>query len=137
MMTEGTIGLYLTDGDITSGTPGLLITPAVARPAPVRADREMHRPPYGTAWFVDGDAERGVELLDLTIEVHATEALGIAGASLAANNTVITLATATLLIEVPFGYFTPRGVTEWSRSPIEGGYRLQIQLATDGWQAAP
>jgi hypothetical protein len=126
MTTEGTVTITPATG------PAFDITPARARPAPVEAEREMHRPPYSDAWFVEGDDLRGIERLDLTIEVHDTSGTGIAGASEAVHDLIDALDTATLA-EVPFGYFELLGILEWTRSPIEAGYRLDVRLLTNGW----
>lgn len=123
--TIGTIRLEAGDGSTVT------LANANARPLSVTADRELFRPPYSEAWFVDGDDLRGPERVEITLEIR-DEANGIAAAFADVKQALADIQDAAL-IETPWGAFTPRGIAETTRIPIDAGYRLQISIATDGW----
>jgi hypothetical protein len=91
-------------------------------------DRRMFRAPFGIVWHQEGDARRGVELVNVSVEV-VDDADGITDAALLANQ-LAGSAAGVILIDSPFGQFDVLALSSFTRSPIESGYRFNFTFGT-------
>ena len=112
-----------------SGEADVTLSPARARPQPVRYDARLARAPFGSAWFVVGTRTRALPRFTLTTEV--TSADGITSASDLAH-AVITAIERAEFVRAPYASIESAGVTSTTVTPIELGYRVDAEVV--GWQ---
>ena len=126
MTNAGSITLEY--GDATT----LTITPARVTAADAAYDTHAFRPPYSTSWLGDGTGKRTAEVFHFVFEVRSTS---IASAS-ASVTTLVTNVGNAALIDTPLGLIRNGGILSVTRSPIELGYRVTIEVvARTGWLA--
>jgi hypothetical protein len=101
---------------------------ATLRASAFRYDRQMFRSPYGTVWHQEGDARRLAEELEVSVHV-IDDANGISDAALTAT-TVIAAAEDAVYITSPVGDAIVVALLQYTRQPIESGYRLDFTFAT-------
>jgi hypothetical protein len=123
MIPIGTIVLER-DGEVS-----VTLTPARARPQPVRYDARLARAPFGTAWFVVGTRTRALPRFMLTTEVTSPD--GITAASDLAHAVVTAIERAERVL-TPYARIESAGVTSVTVTPIELGYRVDAEVV--GWQ---
>jgi hypothetical protein len=122
-------GLFggFTQWQLSDGTR-LVIPLSNVRTQAFQYDRRMFRAPFGSVWHQEGDARRGVELVNVSVEV-VDDADGITDAALLANQ-LAGSASSVILIDSPFGFFDVLALSSFTRSPIESGYRLNFAFGT-------
>jgi hypothetical protein len=91
-------------------------------------DRRLFRAPYGTIWHQEGDERRGVENVNVIVDV-VDDADGITDAATLAN-ALAGDAPNVVLIDAPFAQFNVLALTSYSRVPIESGYRFDFSFVT-------
>jgi hypothetical protein len=92
-------------------------------------DRRMFRAPFGTTvWHQEGDGRRGVQLVNVSVDV-IDDANGITDAAFIAN-ALANVAQFVTEIECPYGKFDVLALSSFTRSPIESGYRFNFAFGT-------
>ena len=114
-----------------SGEADVTLSPARARPQPVRFDARLARAPFGSAWFVIGTRTRALPRFLITAEVTSGE--GITAAR-ALTHAIVTALERADYVVTPYARVESAGVASVTVTPIELGYRVDAEVV--GWQVS-